>query len=83
MSRNSKGYRNVARRKANTLARKSGGGAAKTKPLHNKRWTYRSNPEIAKRITEMLKATAASDVSSKTKTSGQAILAKAGGASKD
>lgn len=82
MSRNSKGYRLVARRKANTAARKSGGGGpAKTTPKHDKRWTYRHNPEIAKRIDEQLKATATSG--GREKTSGRAILAKAGGASKE
>lgn len=38
MSRNSKNARNVARRKANTLVRKSGGGGpAKTAPKHGKK----------------------------------------------
>lgn len=37
MSRNSKSARNVARRKANALARQSGGGGpAKTSPKHGK-----------------------------------------------
>jgi hypothetical protein len=82
MSRNSKGYRTVARRKANTLARKNGNpGPAKTMPQHGKRWTYRHNPEVAKRVAEMIKATAVAD--RQAKTSGKALLAKAGGASKE
>jgi hypothetical protein len=37
MSRNSKSARNVARRKANTAARQSGGGPKQTAPKHGKK----------------------------------------------
>lgn len=37
MSRNSKSARNVARRKANTLARQGGGGPASTAAKHGKK----------------------------------------------
>ncbi len=67
--------------------RKAGNkGPSKTTPKHSKRWTYRKNSEIQKRIAEQLKATAAGTLSVRgkiVKTSGAAILAQAGSASAD
>lgn len=83
MSRNSKNARNIARRKAISLMHKNGEkGPSRTAAKHGKRWTYRSNPDVAKRIAEMMKATSEGEATSKEKTSGKAILRKAGGASK-
>ena len=80
MSRNSKNARNLERARQYSKQRKEGGsGAPKTNPAHGKRWTYRQNPEIQKRIAEQLKATQ----TEKDKTSGKKILENAGGASKD
>lgn len=82
MSRNSKNATRKAQAKAITALHQSGQkAAAKTTPLHNKKWGYRSNPDVAKRIAEMVKATAKDDP--KDKTAGKKILRKAGGASKD
>ena len=54
MSRNNKNSRNLAIAKACSKARVDGKpGASKTTPCHGKRWTYRGNPEIQKRIAEM------------------------------
>lgn len=54
MSRNNKSARNLAIAKTFSKARLDGNkGPSKTTPKHTKRWTYRSNPEIQKRITEM------------------------------
>ncbi len=79
MSKNSKNAKNLARAASFTEQRKNGNkGPAKTTPLHGKKWGYRTNPEVAKRIAEMVKATA----EAKDKTNGKAILEKAGGASK-
>lgn len=76
MSRNSKNARNLARAKQ---IRQNGGGPAKTTPVHGKRWTYRNNPEVQKRLAEAVKAVASART---TKTSGAEILESAGGASK-
>ena len=84
MSRNSKNARNIARRKQITAMHKNGEkGPSRTAAKHGKRWTYRSNPEVAKRVAEMMKATNEATASAKEKTAGKAILRKAGGASKD
>lgn len=54
MSRNNKSARNLAIAKTFSKARLDGNkGPSKTTPKHSKRWTYRSNPEIQKRIAEM------------------------------
>lgn len=82
MSRNNKGARLVAQRKAITAMHKNGNkGPSKTQPKHGKRWTYRSNPIIQKSIAEALKASKV-EGRGPAKTSGAAILAKAGGAAK-
>lgn len=74
MSRQSKNVKNRARAKQITLMHKNGEkGPSKTTPLHNKKWGYRDNPETAKRIAEALKAKEPVE-----KTSGKAILRKAG-----
>lgn len=52
-------------------------GPARTQPQHGKRHGYRTNPDTLKRVAEMLKATKAE------LTGGQAILAKAGSASRE
>lgn len=84
MSRQSKNTRNIARRKQITAMHKNGEkGPARTTPKHGKRWTYRNNPDMEKRVAEMLKATNEAAFAVKEKTSGKAILRKAGGASKD
>jgi hypothetical protein len=59
MSRQSKNAKNIARRKMYTAMHLKGEkGPSRTTPLHGKRWTYRSNPEVAKRNAEAAKAAA-------------------------
>ena len=59
MTAQSKNARKLAKAREVSRMHKNGEkGPAKTMPQHGKRWTYRSNPEIAKRIAEMVKATA-------------------------
>lgn len=82
MSRQNKNAKNLERARNLSKQRKDGTkGPAKTNPQHGKRWTYRSNPDVAKRVAEQLKVTGGPDT--KDKTNGKKILAKAGGASKD
>ena len=58
MSRQSKNTKNLARARDFSKLRKGGSsGPAKTAPKHGKRWTYRTNPEIQKRIAEVVAAT--------------------------
>ena len=57
MSSQSKNARKLAKAREITRMHKQGEkGPAKTTPKHNKRWTYRTNPETAKRIAEAMKA---------------------------
>lgn len=57
MSSQSKNARKLAKAREITRMHKNGEkGPAKTTPKHGKRWTYRSNPEIQKRVAEMIKA---------------------------
>lgn len=56
-------------------------GPAKTTPLHGKKWGYRSNPEVAKRIAEMSKAATEDSAGVREKTAGKKILRSAGRAS--
>jgi len=80
MSKNNKNARNLERARQFSKQRKEGNkGPSKTTPQHNKKWGYRDNPEVAKRIAEQLKATQAANE----KTSGKKILENAGGASKE
>jgi hypothetical protein len=80
MSRNSKNARNLAKAKSISLMHKNGEkGPKATTPLHGKKWGYRNNPEVLKRIAEQLKATHAEEKAEKT--SGKKILRKAGSAS--
>jgi hypothetical protein len=59
MTAQSKNARKLAKAHEISRMHKNGDkGPSKTTPKHEKRWTYRSNPEIAKRIVEMVKATA-------------------------
>lgn len=54
MSRNNKSATNLARAKVFSKMRQDGlKGPSRTEPKHGKRYTYRTNPEIAKRIAEM------------------------------
>lgn len=79
MSKNSKNARNIVKARSIALMHKNGEkGPAKTTPKHGKKWGYRDNPEVAKRIAEMLKA----ENGPSEKTAGKKILAKAGGASR-
>lgn len=83
MTRQSKNARNIARRKQITAMHKNGEkGPTRTAAVHGKKWTYRSNPEVAKRLAEMMKATSEATETAKEKTAGKAILRKAGSASK-
>ncbi len=82
MSRQSKNARNRERAAQITLLHKAGSKAAKkTTPLHGKRFTYRNNPEVQRRTAERIRATSSTALD-RPKTSGRAILEKAGGASK-
>ena len=57
MSRQSKNARKLAKAKEITaLHLKGEKGPARTMPNHGKKWTYRHNPEVAKRIAEAIKA---------------------------
>ena len=77
MSKNNKNATRKAQAKAITaLHLKGEKGPAKTTPMHGKKWGYRSNPEVQRRIAELMKATQTE------KTSGKKILEKAGAASK-
>jgi len=54
MSRNSKSATNLARAKMYSKLRQEGKKSpSKTEPKHGKRHTYRTNPEIAKRLAEI------------------------------
>jgi hypothetical protein len=78
MSRNSKNARIHAKARDITKLHQNGEkGPSRTTPLHGKKWGYRTNPEVQKRIAEMVKATQASDE----KTAGKRILRGAGKAS--
>lgn len=87
MSRNSKNATRMAQARAISKLHLSGSkGPAKTAPKHGKRWTYRGNTEIQKRISEQLKASNAGQLTTRgkiVKTSGAQILATAGGATVD
>lgn len=56
-------------------------GPSKTTPLHNKKWGYRNNPDVLKRIAELAKAAAEDSAGVREKTSGKKILRSAGRAS--
>ena len=47
-------------------------------PQHGKKWGYRNNSEVLKRIAEMLKATSEQESAKTEKTSGKRILRGAG-----
>lgn len=83
MSRNSKNAKLHAKaREMSALHLKGEKGPSKTTPLHNKRWGYRDNPEVLKRIAEANKA-ANAEPGKGERTAKSKILAKAGGASKE
>jgi hypothetical protein len=78
MSRNSKNARNLAKARDITKMHQNGEkGPARTSPQHGKKWGYRDNPEVAKRIAEMMKAAEPANE----KTAGKKILRNAGKAS--
>jgi hypothetical protein len=80
MSRQSKNAKRLAKAREISKLHKDGGkGPTRTEPKHGKRWTYRHNPAVQKALAEALKASAPKQE----KTSGKAILAKAGSASAD
>lgn len=80
MSRQSKNARNLAKARDITKMHASGEkGPSRTTPLHGKKWGYRNNPEVLKRIAEMAKAAEPSNE----KTSGRKILRGAGKASQE
>lgn len=59
MTSQAKNARRLAKARDITKLHKNGEkGPAKTTPLHGKRWTYRTNPEIAKRNAEAMKQSA-------------------------
>lgn len=79
MSRNNKNaLRHEKAREISRMHLKGEKGPSKTTPQHHKRWGYRTNPEVQKRIAEQLKASQPQE-----KTSGKKILSQAGGASRD
>lgn len=81
MSHNSKNARNLARAKTVTLMHLRGEkGPSKTTPVHGKKWGYRDNPEVAKRIAEQLKASQPQEAAKTEKTAGKRILRGAGAA---
>lgn len=81
MSHNSKNARNLARaRNFAAMHLKGEKGPARTTPLHGKKWGYRDNPEVLKRIAEALKASQPQEEKNE-KTAGKRILRGAGKAS--
>jgi hypothetical protein len=75
MSRNSKNATRKAQAKTITSMHLKGEkGPARTTPLHQKKWGYRDNPEVLKRIAEAAKAAQPSNE----KTAGKRILRGAG-----
>ncbi len=79
MSRQSKNARNLAKARQISTMHKSGEkGPSRTTPLHGKKWGYRSNPEVLKRIAELAKANAPQEDSKREKTAGKRILRTAG-----
>lgn len=75
MSRNNKNATRMAQARTISAQRKAGNkGVSRTTPVHGKRYTYRNNPEILKRISEMVKLTAGPDE----KTAAKRILKGAG-----
>jgi hypothetical protein len=80
MSRNSKNATRKAQAKAITaLHLKGEKGPARTSPSHGKKWGYRDNPEVLKRIAEAIKAANVEEKNEKT--AGKKILRGAGKAS--
>lgn len=80
MSRNNKNTRLKAAAKVITSMHLKGEkGPSSTSPKHGKRWGYRNNPEVAKRLAEMAKLAGGTDAAEKT--SGKRILRSAGKAS--
>lgn len=80
MSRQSKNAKNAARARAITAMHKNGEkGPSRTTPAHGKKWGYRDNPEVLKRIAEALKASQPQEE----KTAGKKILRGAGKASRE
>lgn len=60
MSKNSKNSKRIVAARAISAQRQAGNpGSSKTQAVHGKKWTYRTNPEIAKRITEAVKEASA------------------------
>jgi hypothetical protein len=56
MSRNNKNARNLERARTFSKARQNGEkGPSRTTPVHGKRWTYRKNPDVLKRLAELAK----------------------------
>lgn len=77
MTSQSKNARKLAKAREITRMHKQGEkGPGRTTPLHNKKWGYRDNPEVAKRISEAAKA--ASEDQKTNKTSAKRILQGAG-----
>jgi hypothetical protein len=80
MSRNSKNARNLAKARDITKMHQNGEkGPARTSPQHGKKWGYRDNPEVLKRIAEAIKAANVEEKNEKT--AGKKILRNAGKAS--
>jgi hypothetical protein len=78
MSRQSKNARNLAKARQITAMHKNGEkGPSRTTPQHGKKWGYRDNPEVLKRIAEAAKAAEPQNE----KTAGKKILRGAGKAS--
>lgn len=78
MSRQSKNARNLAKARTITAMHKNGEkGPSRTGALHGKKWGYRDNPEVLKRVAEALKASQPQNE----KTAGNKILRGAGKAS--
>lgn len=81
MSRNNKNATRIEQARAMSKMRQAGNkGASATTPTHGKRFTYRNNPEILKRLADM--KTTSDNRSSRGRTSGKKILESAGGAAK-
>jgi hypothetical protein len=83
MTRQSKNARILAKARDITKLHQNGEkGPARTTPVHGKKWGYRNNPEVLKRIAEAVKAANEDAAGVREKTAGKKILRSAGRATR-
>ena len=80
MSRNNKNAKRLVKAREVAKMHLNGDkGPAKTTPIHTKKWTYRSNPDLMKKLHEFINGPAETKAE---KTAGKKILRGAGKASR-